>query len=345
VYGEVRLEELTLRTATLHVLRPFARRARVSSRGKSARLQRAMADFGMEKSFASANRQLLEHYGFGLNASAIRAATLLHAQRAEQMLRAEYEQPYRILPGKAAGSAPTIIAEADGSMLCTVPEGRTRKGARPRQWQEIRLLAAQVQGSAQATYAATFHGVQEAGQRWGHAAKEAGRALKSRIHAVCDGAEWIALQTREVFGADATLLTDFYHVSEYLAAAAPVCRPEQPEQWRHTQQKRLKRGASAQVIEELAIWREPAAVPEENSPVRAAHRYLSNRPDTLDYPAAIAAGLPIGSGLIESGHKHVLQARLKLPGCAWLPSNAESIAQLRVLRANNRWSDLWPIAA
>lgn len=345
MYGEVRLEELTLRTATLHWLRPFARRAGVSCRGKSARLQRAMADFGIEKSFASGNRQLWEHYGFGLHASAIRAATLLHAQRAEQMLRAEYEQPYRTLPGKAAGAAAVLIAEADGSMLCTVPEGRARKGARPRQWQEIRLLAAQPQGSVQATYAATFQSVQEAGQRWAHTAKQAGRALASPIHVVCDGAEWIALQARAVFGADATLLTDYYHVSEYLAAAAPACRPAQPEQWRRTQQKRLLRGASAQVIEELAGQREALEVAEENSPVRAAHRYLSNRPDTLDYPAAIAVGLPIGSGLIESGHKHVLQARLKLPGCAWLPSNAESIAQLRVLRSNNRWSELWPLAA
>lgn len=345
MFGEVRLEELTLRTPTLHSLRPFAQRARVCCRGKSARLQRAMTDFGIEKSFAAGNRQLLEHYGFGLNASAIRAVTLQHARRAAQMLEAEYAQPYRSLPAKEAGAPAVIIAEADGSMLCTVPEGRARKGRRPRQWQEIRLLAAQPQGSTKTTYAATFGSVQEAGQRWGHTARQAGRALESRIHAVGDGAEWIAIQTREVFGADATLLTDYYHVSEYLAAAAPACRPAQPAQWRHTQQKRLKRGGSAQVIAELAAHREAPEVPEEDAPVRAAHRYLGNRPDTLDYAGALAAGLPIGSGLIESGHKHVLQCRLKLPGCAWLASNAESIAQLRVLRANDRWSDLWPLAA
>src|SRR2546430_1785031 len=147
VYGEIRMEELTLRTATLHSLRPFAWRARVSCRAKSARLQRAMADFGIEKSFASGNRQLVEHYGFGLHASAIRHATLKHARRAEAMLRAEYEQPHRCLPAKGTGAPAVIIAEADGSMLCTVPEGRARKGTRPRQWQEIRLLAAQPQGS------------------------------------------------------------------------------------------------------------------------------------------------------------------------------------------------------
>ena len=79
--------------------------------------------------------------------------------------------------------------------------------------------------------------------------------------------------------------------------------------------------------------------------MRTAHRSLGNRPGTLDDAAALAAGLPIGSGLIESGHKHVLQARLKLPGCAWLAANAESIAQLRVLRSNDRWQDPWPLAA
>jgi hypothetical protein len=304
-----------------------------------------MADFGIERSFASGNRQLVEHYGFGLNASAVRQATLAHARRAEAMLRAEYAHSHRSLPAGGAGAPAVLIAEADGSMLCTVPGGRARKGTRPRHWQEIRLLAAQPQGRAQTTYAATFGSVQEAGRRWGHAARQAGRALPSRIHAVCDGAEWIAIQTREVFGADATLLTDFHHVREYPATAAPACRPAPPGPWRHTQQKRLKRGASAHVIAALAAHREAPEVSAENAPVRAAHRDLANRPDTLDHAAAIAAGLPIGSGLIESGHKHVLPARRKLPGCAWLASNAESIAQLRVLRSNHRGSQLWPRAA
>ncbi len=49
-----------------------------------------------------------------------------------------------------------------------------------------------------------------------------------------------------------------------------------------------------------------------------------------------AVGLPIGSGLIEAGHKHVLEARLNISGAAWLPSNAETMAQLRVLRSNDR---------
>ncbi|MGV3772404.1 MAG: ISKra4 family transposase, partial [Verrucomicrobiales bacterium] len=51
--------------------------------------------------------------------------------------------------------------------------------------------------------------------------------------------------------------------------------------------------------------------------------------------------LPIGSGMIESGHRHVLQARLKKAGTAWLPNNADDLAQLRVLRANEQWQAFW----
>jgi len=86
---------------------------------------------------------------------------------------------------------------------------------------------------------------------------------------------------------------------------------------------------------------EPATTPPEDAPVRNGHRYLTNRTDCLDYPRALKLGLPIGSGMIESGHRQVLQARLKKAGAAWLVEHADQIANLRVLRANRQWLSLW----
>ena len=63
--------------------------------------------------------------------------------------------------------------------------------------------------------------------------------------------------------------------------------------------------------------------------------------DALDHPGTLALGLPIRSGLIESGHRHVRQARLKKAGTAWLPQHADPIAHLRVLRANHQWLSFW----
>jgi hypothetical protein len=309
----------------------------VSPRAKSRRLQRVLADFGCEQSFAKAAESLQEHYGFKLGASAARQATLCHAKRAKEQLEKEYEQPFRVLP---AVQEEHLIAEVDGTMICTVPAG-SRKRKKPREWKEMRLVAAQAKGSASAVYAATFGSVEETGKRWGHCAKQAGRGLNTRVHAVGDGAEWIRLQCQEVFGEQGHFLCDFYHVSEYLGAAAQTCRPNQPNQWRRTQQKRLRRGAAEKVIEALKECLEALHVPDEEAPVRGAHRYVSNRLECLDYPNADKLGLPIGSGMIESGHRHVLHSRLKKAGTAWLREHADDIAHLRVLRANKKWESFW----
>jgi hypothetical protein len=309
----------------------------VSPRGRSKRLERVLTDFGCEHSFAHAAARVQEHYGFEVSVSAVRETTLGHAHRAAQKLEEQYEKPFRSLP---AVGAEHVVAEADGTMICTVAAGK-RTGKRPRDWKEIRLTAAQAQGTEQTYYAATFSGVQEVGRRWGHCARSAGWGLNSEIHALGDGAEWIRLQTKEVFGPQGKFTCDFFHVSEYLGAAAESCTASSPDRWRRTQQARLKRGASEKVIAALAEHLEPTATPDEEAPVRSGHRYLTNRTDCLDYPRALKLGLPIGSGMIESGHRHVLQARLKKAGAAWLLENADRIANLRVLRANGQWLSLW----
>jgi len=300
-------------------------------------LDRVLTDFGSEQAFGRAAQSVREHYGFAIGAGAVRSATLHHASRARAQLQEEYQQPFRVLP---ALGAEHVIAEADGTMICTVAPG-PRNGKRPRQWKEMRLVAAQAKDSATTFYAATFGSVEETGRRWGHCTRQAGWGLNSQIHAVGDGAGWVQLQSQEVFQAQGTFLCDFFHVSEYLGAAALSCRPGQPTPWRRTQQQRLRRGAVQKVIAALEPHLEAEGTADEVAPVRTGYRYLNNRLDCLDYPRALALGLPIGSGMIESGHRHVLQARLKQAGTAWLPEHADQIAHLRVIRANQQWPSLW----
>ena len=331
------VSERVWRTAQKKYVRLLPGAIGVSPRGRSIRLERALTDFGCEHSFAHAAARVREHYGFAIGVSAVRGATLEHAQRADKKLAGHYQEPFRILP---AVGAEHVIAEADGTMICTVAPGK-RRDKKPREWKEMRLTAAQAQGKAETVYAATFGSVDEVGRRWGHCARQAGWGLNSQIHALGDGAEWIRLQAREVFGKQGTFLCDLFHVSEYLGAAAASCRNQAPDQWRRTQQDRLKRGALGKVMAALAEHLEPPGTPEANAPVRNSHRYLTNRADCLDYPRALKLDLPIGSGIIESGHRHVLQARLKKAGTAWLVEHAEQIANLRVLRANGQWLSLW----
>ena len=68
---------------------------------------------------------------------------------------------------------------------------------------------------------------------------------------------------------------------------------------------------------------------------------VENRSDCLDYKAALAADLPIGSGEIESAHRYVLQKRLKISGAWWTLENLGKMVALRVTRVNQAWEDYW----
>jgi len=337
VFGPVKVHERVWRTPERSHLRLLPEALGISHRGCSRCLRRVLVDFGSDYSFDHSRGKVKEHYGFEISASAVRQATLACAAEVAGKQAREAEGDYNALP---AGPGPAVVLQADGSMVCTVAPG-PRSGARPRQYEEIRLAAAQAQGSVATTYAASFAAVEDLGRRWGHCARDAGRTLASVLHPMGDGAGWIARQARAIFGTRVPFPCDFHHVKDQLRAAAPGCRAHAPDQWRRTQQRRLKRNALDLVLKELTTHRETDSVAEEDAPVRAAERYLSNRRDQLDYAGAIERGLPIGTGMIESGHKHVLQARLKLPGCAWLKENAANIAQLRVFRSNRRWPQLW----
>ena len=98
VFGLVSVRERIWRNQTRSYVRPLPQRLGVTPRGRSRRLERVLTDFGCEHSFARATESVREHYGFEIGASAVRAATLEHAQRARAKLQEEYAQPFRILP-------------------------------------------------------------------------------------------------------------------------------------------------------------------------------------------------------------------------------------------------------
>ena len=75
--------------------------------------------------------------------------------------------------------------------------------------------------------------------------------------------------------------------------------------------------------------------------MRNARRYIFERREHLNYLGATQKDYPIGSGEIESAHRHVVQQRLKLPGAWWKKSNAQPILNLRTIRANQCWESYW----
>ena len=313
------------------MLRPFCERAGVRPRGRSRRLQRALVDFGAEESFARAAARVQEHYGLDVAAEAVRQQTLTHGAQISALT---------VTPPKRA--ATTLVTQLDGSLIPIVVPATTEKDRRRGKqllWREARLCLARSHDSATPCYGATLGSVAVTGALWCATAQAAGLGERTQVHGVGDGAPWILSQFQEQFGAQGDYLVDFYHVSEYLAAAATVIKPKNPAGWRRRQQGRLLENKVTAVLRALASHLEPEGAPQ--APVRAAHRYVSERRAHLDYAAALAAGRCIGSGEIESGHRHVIQQRLKLAGSWWKEPSAQAMLGLRVARTNQLWQRYW----
>ncbi|HMO47773.1 MAG TPA: hypothetical protein PKB14_17305 [Rubrivivax sp.] len=80
---------------------------------------------------------------------------------------------------------------------------------------------------------------------------------------------------------------------------------------------------------------------EDDAPARKCWRCSSHTQDQLDYERAIAQGLPIGWGEIESAHRCIIRKRLKLPGAWRQAANAGHMLVLRLNRANGERHSYW----
>jgi hypothetical protein len=301
-----------------------------------------MTDFGADEAFAGATAKLKEHYGIEVPVSAVRGFTERHgaAMLAREKVKSD-------LPERAG--MPVLIAEMDGSMLPVVEtaepgagEARTdRRKTRQVSWKEARLALAHAPGSVTPILGARLGSAEEAGERLSVCALEAGAGSQTKIHGVGDGAPWIIEQMEAQFGLQAHYLIDFYHMCDYLAAAGEVIARNEKAAWMEEKKNWLKDNRWKDILEALRPFLEPANIADREAPVRACFRYLSNHSDFLDYKGALAAGLPIGSGEIESGHRYVFQKRLKIAGSWWKTENLKKMIALRVVRANRGWEDYW----
>lgn len=311
----------------------------VSHHSYSSPLQRVLVDFGAEHAFNRVHEKIREHYGIEIPNSAPRKVTLHHAAAVSKRQEQQRDKKTNTLKAREC-----VISETDGTMVPIVKMDPTQTDKRKKKavcYREARLSLAHEKGSISPVFSATFQDVDVVGKHIVHCVRRVGIDKKTYIHCVGDGAAWIAEQVDKQFGKQATYLIDFYHVCEYIAAAAPTCNKTMTTEWVETQKALLKESDVKQVIANLKPHIESKEVDDANAPVRACHRYLSNRLNQLDYKFALDNDLPIGSGEIESAHRYVIQERLKIQGAWWLEETAENMLALRTHRANNDWEDYW----
>lgn len=303
-----------------------------------------MTDFGADESFAKASQKVKEHYGVTVPVSGERAVTLAHATK----IKLKYKKDV-VAKNKRASKKELqmrtgnsfIISETDGSMVPIVVTKKSgisdKRKNKEVMYREARLTLAHASESTSPVFSVTFDDINTVGKHIRFCVDKAGCGGNSQIYAIGDGAPWIADQVALQFGNQAKYLIDFYHASEYLAAASHECATIKPSKWLHAQQHLLKCGKYQSVLNNMSNY----AHEHEGSATSKCYNYLKKRTHQLHYDEAIRNDLPIGSGEIESAHRYIIQNRIKITGAWWSIDNAESMTNLTIHRAHNQWDEYW----
>jgi len=161
------------------------------------------------------------------------------------------------------------------------------------------------------------------------------------VAAVMDGADWEQGFT-DYHCPGATRILDFAHAAEHVNAIGEALHGEhtpESQAWLSERLRRLKQEGPAPLLDEVEELHRTHPAAEVISSNLA---YLKKRKQQMQYPLFQAQGWPIGSGMVESGNKLVVEARLKGPGMHWAEESVNPMLAIRNLLCSGRWREDWP---
>jgi len=158
--------------------------------------------------------------------------------------------------------------------------------------------------------------------------------------------DWIRAQAA-ARGITITIIIDFIHVLEYLQKAAWCFHPPRDpamEDWVTAQGLDILHGQVTGVaarIAGLAAQHPPEPGSEHAKIIARTLSYLENKQPFMDYPAALANGWPIATGVIEGACRHLVQDRMGITGARWGLDGAQAMLWLRAIAASGDHDAYW----
>jgi hypothetical protein len=283
-------------------------------------------------------------------------------QRAMTQLQAQLEALTQgCLPDEEAMTAATktlpLLLGADGVMAPFRPQAGSTKGKTI--WREVKVgilvrlgqrltkTGQQVTQLRQRRLVAVLGDIDELSPRLWLEAVRQGVLSSQRVVWLSDGGRgfWRLFEAR--FAKYATGILDFYHAAQNLWKGSKVWldgRTQQARDWFRTARRLLRRGQANEVLADIE-----AALTLEGLPDSAyqtltnLYHYLDKHRDHIDYAKFKELGLPIGSGMVESACKWLIQQRFKGVGMRWSEDGFNHLLHLRLAWVNGRFDDLFPL--
>jgi len=318
-------------------------------------LEGLLAELGAQQPFEQGATWLARWWGVKVSPNTVRRATGAWGARLAQ------EETHRFTASGEAESPrpagpPRVYGAIDGGFVLLRQDAHD-----PERWREAKMVAWFQEGrpyhapkpgedgppkrARDIQYAGTLKAKEAFGQvLWSSAvAYQADRAAEVVI--LADGAAWIWDLVRTYFP-QAVEILDWTHAHQRLHTVRKAQWGEEDLEagmaWLIPVRQALWEGEVDTVVaacQALAAQGGPGA--EE---ARKAAGYFEQHRRRMRYDAFRKAGYFIGSGVIESGVKQVITARLKVAGAQWNPSSGETMLKARCALLNAYRSPPSPLA-
>jgi hypothetical protein len=144
-----------------------------------------------------------------------------------------------------------------------------------------------------------------------------------------------------------TCILDLLHVMERLWKVAWCLFEEgkqktEAEQWVEDRLRMLLDGKVGHVIGGLRQTLTKRKLKgSRRKAVREVIGYFDRNRSRMHYDGYLAAGYPIGSGVIEGACRHLVKDRLERAGMRWIPDGAQAMLDLRATYLNGEWDAFW----
>jgi hypothetical protein len=136
-------------------------------------------------------------------------------------------------------------------------------------------------------------------------------------------------------------ILDIWHVTEYLWELA-YCfyrdGSDEAEAFVETYLRKLLEGKVNRVIGGIRQMATKRDLPQPKwDKVEDCLTYFAVRADYMKYDEYLAAGYPIGSGVVEGACRHLVKDRMEQAGMRWRIAGAQAILSLRAIYVNDDW--------
>ena len=299
-----------------------------------------MVRLGSKLSFREAAEEVWYMHRTEIPEATLRQTTHKHGLVVEEITQEETERLERTAP-KSDAKPENLLLSTDGAFIRTTTE----------EWVEVKTTAigefvlGKGENRPRTSQISYFSRQYEARKFEKHALGELHRRgidNAKLVVSVNDGASWIQ-SFLEYHCPEAVRINDFAHSASYLAQAGKAVYGEGDtfKQWFQTARRNLKNKPPRETVGALNLLKPKAKDSAASQDIDVALYYLQTRESLIDYAHFQKQGYPIGSGMVESAHKVVVQKRMKGAGMRWAEGNINGMLALRNLVCNSRWEEGW----